>query len=423
MSSQSENNDLKSDRLSLFVFIDAFGWELVQHYPFLDDLLPVKTPLDTIFGYSSTCEPTILTGKMPRDHGHFAFFTKAKGKSLFRYYRVLGLIPRFITKRGRIRSYMSKQLKRIHGITGYFQIYNMPFKHLHRFDYTEKKDMFESGGINGGFPIIFDYLKENDIPFHKSNWRLGEEDNLAATKKSIEQGSIKLAYVYLAAMDAILHNEGKFGNGVARKIRWYEKQIQNLIEQAEQHYKEVRVFVFSDHGMTDTLSSVPLMESIEALGLRFGKEYLAAYDSTMARFWFETPTARDAIVNALEQEPFGHILSDDELAEWGCDFPEKEYGELFFLMDPGRLLCPSFMGEKSLAGMHGYHPDHKDSVAAFMTNVSDISKPVRLDDMYSLLRAETSTNPMEFRDSNEYTIKQNTECATHSTGNGDKECD
>jgi len=23
----------KSDRLSLFAFIDAFGWELVQHYP------------------------------------------------------------------------------------------------------------------------------------------------------------------------------------------------------------------------------------------------------------------------------------------------------------------------------------------------------------------------------------------------------
>ena len=28
--------ETRGGRLSLFVFIDAFGWELVQHYPFLD---------------------------------------------------------------------------------------------------------------------------------------------------------------------------------------------------------------------------------------------------------------------------------------------------------------------------------------------------------------------------------------------------
>ena len=392
MASEKHRSPAKADRLSLFVFIDAFGWELVQHYPFLDDLLTVKAPLGTVFGYSSTCEPTILTGKMPQEHGHFAFFTKANGKSLFRYYRILGLIPRFITKRGRIRSYMSKWLKRIHGITGYFQIYNMPFKHLHHFDYTEKRDIFEPGGINGGFPTLFDYLRENDIPHHRSDWRLGEEENLTAAGQAIEQGDICFAYVYLAAMDAILHNEGKYGDGVARKIRWYEEKLQRLMEQAEQQYNDVRLFVYSDHGMTDTLSTVPLMDRINALGLQFGKDYLAAYDSTMARFWFDTPTAREAITTALNDEPHGHILSQDELTRWGCDFPENQYGDLFFLMDPGRLLCPSFMGEKSLAGMHGYHPDHKDSVAAFMTNVPDTTKPARLDDMYALMRAEAAVS-------------------------------
>ena len=398
METVARRSPAKSDRLSLFVFIDAFGWELVQHYPFLDDLLPVKAPLGTIFGYSSTCIPTILTGKLPREHGHFAFFTKAKGKSLFRHYRLLGLIPRFITRRGRIRSYMSKWLKRLHGITGYFQIYGMPFQHLHRFDYTEKRDIFEPGGINGGSPVIFDHLRENDIPYHRSDWHVSEEENLAAAGRAIDQGDIRFAFVYLAALDGILHNEGKYGDGVARKIEWYETQLRSLVQRAQQRYTDVRLFVFSDHGMTDTLSTVPLMDRINALGLQFGKDYLAAYDSTMARFWFDTPTARGAITAALNPELHGHILTQDELTAWGCDFPNTHYGDLFFLMDPGRLLCPSFMGDKPLAGMHGYHPDHKDSVAAFMTNVTDTAKPARLDDMHALMRAEAEGDPAQCRE-------------------------
>ncbi|MBI2951474.1 hypothetical protein HYY27_05230, partial [bacterium] len=59
-------------KLALFVFIDAFGWEILRRRPFLDDLLKVKAPLTTVLGYSSTCDPTILTGRLPREHGHFS---------------------------------------------------------------------------------------------------------------------------------------------------------------------------------------------------------------------------------------------------------------------------------------------------------------------------------------------------------------
>jgi hypothetical protein len=48
------------------------------------------------------------------------------------------------------------------------------------------------------------------------------------------------------------------------------------------------------------------------------------------------------------------------------------------------------MGEKSLAGMHGYAPDHKDSVALFASNVVPASMPRRLDDLYDLMLREVS---------------------------------
>ena len=142
--------------------------------------------------------------------------------------------------------------------------------------------------------------------------------------------------------------------------------------------------------MTFCREDCALIPRIEALGLTFGKDYAAVYDSTMARFWFLADGAEGAIRGALAEEPLGDILSPEQLREWGCDFKNNRYGDLFFLMKPGILLCPSFMGETHLAGMHGYAPDDKDSVASFATNIKLDTMPKRLDDLYALMEAEIS---------------------------------
>ena len=375
----------EAGKLSLFVFIDAFGWELARKYSFLDEILTVKRPLGTIFGYSSTCDPTILTGKLPREHGHFSFFYHNPAASPFGICKLLRFLPRSITRRGRVRRVMSRIIRRYYGYTGYFQIYNMPFRYLPLFDYSEKRDIYQKGGINGGCPTIFDYLREHSIPFYLSDWRASEEWNLNALSQSLEKGTIQFAYLYLAAMDAVLHEFGSNSEHVVKKLQWYEKQLRTILAQARQHYSAVNLYIFSDHGMTDTIGTVDLMSRIGALDLKFGVDFNAVYDSTMARFWFFTDQARERIREALQSEPRGQILTADKLAEYGCDFPDTKYGELFFLLDPGQLLCPSFMGETSLAGMHGYDPGHKDSTALFASNVTTDPTPKRLDDLYALM--------------------------------------
>src|ERR1044072_641163 len=97
-------------RLNIFTFIDAFGWEILQHHHFLDDVLTTKAPLQTVLGYSSTCIPTILTGKMPKDHGHLSFFKFDPAHSPFGVCRCLSILPNFITRRGRVRRMMSKAI-------------------------------------------------------------------------------------------------------------------------------------------------------------------------------------------------------------------------------------------------------------------------------------------------------------------------
>lgn len=375
-------------RVALFVFIDAFGWELLKALPFLDDVLVHKQPLGSIFGYSSTCDPTILTGLLPRDHGHFSFFYYDPAKSPFRAMKALGVLPRSITGRGRVRHWMSRLIKKFYGYTGYFQIYAVPFDRIGMMDYSEKRDIYERDGINSGARTIFDELRDRKVPFHMSDWRAGERTNLDSLAKALGEGQIRFAYLYMAAMDAILHADGKDSQRVRDKIKWYEAEIRRLLEIARRRYDDVALYIFSDHGMTDITDLCDLKGAIEKTGFRFGTDYAAVYDSTMARFWFLRPGAREKIEECLRQEKRGHIMPPEEMHEFGCDFPDKRYGELFFLLDPGVLLCPSDMGEKPIKGMHGYTPRHADTFAMYASSEKLLAPPQRLDDMHRLMMSE-----------------------------------
>ncbi len=375
-------------KLSLFIFIDALGWEILQRHSFLDDLTVKKAPLDTVLGYSSTCIPTILTGKMPRDHLHFSFFYYNLAQSPFGIMRHLKFLPKQFTRLGRVRGMMSKLIKRYYGYSGYFQIYNMPFAYLPLFDYSEKRDLYRPGGINSGSSTIFDALSQRNIQFSVSDWRAAEESNLKLLENELKKGEIRFAYLYLAQLDSIIHAHGTQASVVSRKIQWYDSKIRYILECAEKRYDEVRFFVFSDHGQADVTVDYDLIPKIERLGLRYAKDYVALYDSTMARFWFLEDSARRKISEVLENEKQGRILSDAELIELGCDFPNQLYGQLLFLLHPGAIICPSYMGETHLAAMHGYDPNDKDSAAMIAANVELEPRPRRLDDMYDLMLKE-----------------------------------
>ena len=64
----------------------------------------------------------------------------------------------------------------------------------------------------------------------------------------------------------------------------------------------------------------------------------------------------------------GRWLDPRELREQGCAFPLHDYGDDVFLLDPGALMVPSFMGHGSLAAMHGYDPAHPDMAALLWSN-------------------------------------------------------
>ncbi|MDX9720451.1 MAG: alkaline phosphatase family protein [Myxococcota bacterium] len=376
--------------LSIFVFIDALGWALRERYRFGDGIFTHSAPLQTVLGYSCTCDPTIITGLLPREHGHFSFFVYDPARSPFSCIRPMRALPKLMSDRMRFRSRLSRALGKQLGYTGYFNLYQTPFELLPDLDYTEKRDLYQAGGIINGQDSIFDHLRRQHVPFHLSDWRANEATNLASLHAAIDQGQIRFAYLYLAELDGILHRDGCASEPVRAKLRSYEQALKRLQEHATQRYGAVRIFVFSDHGMNDVTQSADLMARIDMLGLEWGRDYAAVYDSTMARFWFIREDAEQRIRAALEAEPLGSILTEEALAHYGCDFEDHRYGQLFFLMQPGCVIVPSYMGLKRIAGMHGYAPEAEHSVAFFGSTVdaSQFAVPRGLTELFPLMASE-----------------------------------
>lgn len=374
--------------LHLFLFADALGWNIVQKYDLLKTVAPNQKKCETLFGYSATCDPSILTGASPRDHGHFSFFVQCPPEqSPFKAMKWLSWLPDRIGGYHKIRNRISRLIAKRLNYTGYFQLYSVPFRYLPYLDYTEKKDIYEPGGIINGQESIFEYWKRSGKVWHRSDWRNGDAVNYAELEALIDQGEIELAYLFTAGLDAIMHRHGPWSTEAESALKAFDQRVQQLLEHAQKHYAEVRLSIFSDHGMTEVTHSSDLRLRCEKLPLKYGEDYVAVWDSTMARFWFHNEAAKAQISQLLKTEKRGQILSDAQLKEWSCDFPDQRYGELFFLLDPGVLFVPSYLNMSQVPGMHGYSPDDIDSAASWLTNYPTDTEVNRLEDIYSVMQA------------------------------------
>jgi len=352
--------------LPLFIMIDAAGWEILRNRPFLAGLAPNRHRLESVFGYSSACVPSIVSGRWPDEHRHWCYFIHAPETSPFRGLRWLRWLPKALTGRRIVRRWMTKFVKRQLGFKGYFDLYNIPFAHIHRFDFTEKKSPLAPGGMNAG-QNIFDQLAENGVPYFVNDPTRPEEESRDALLAAIGKGDINFAFTYWAGLDGLMHAEGNDSPRVGEQLAMYEQWIARAVAAARERYEDVELFVFSDHGMANCDETLDLQAALAHLPLEFGRDYTAVYDSTMARFWFHTDGAREAITAALGRVPQGRILGDAELASLRTP-TDGTWGELMFLVREGVLIVPSHMGERPMRAMHGYHPTDPQSAATLLTN-------------------------------------------------------
>lgn len=375
-------------KLSLFIFIDALGWEVFQNHPnFLKGIVKDSKRLKTIFGYSSACDPSIISGKLPSEHRMWSSFYYSPQTCPYYWVKHLQWLPNKVTDYHRVRSQLSRLIAGCHGFTGYFQIYNIPFKYLPYFDYMEKKWIW---GTQRTLPVgttIFDDLIAQKTPFYvKESQYVTDDEQWKAATQAAEKGTISFAYLMLGKLDAVMHKYGTHHQKVEDTLKEYDAMIRALLSRCSSKYDAVDWYVFSDHGMHNVCEGYDLQREINSLPIVYGKDYVALYDSTMARFWYLNEKGREHILKKLHTIQEGQVLSDKQLKEFGTFFPDRLYGETIFLMRSPILISPSFMGKQVIPGMHGFHPDDPDSSAMIASNKLLPENLEQIHHIYSLFK-------------------------------------
>jgi hypothetical protein len=377
----------KRRKIRLFVLIDALGWEYVRTRDFLSDVLPYRGPLRTVLGFSSGAIPTILTGVPPSVNGHWNLFYYDPLGSPFRWLKYFQFLPDLVLN-NRVSSKILKELgRRVLGLGPLFDCGVSP-RLLRWFNWVEKRNIYQRGGINGA-SSIFDALGTRNVPHRIYSYHdLNDAQIVKHAKKDILDSDAEFLFLYLSEMDMFLHSNCSKPKEIDRKIAWYDAQLRDVFKTAQQIDPDASMTVFSDHGMTPVDQHFDLMREIELLPFRMPTDYLAIYDSTMARFWFFSEEARRGIVACLQQCGDGRILHDEELRDLGVYFEDRRYGQLVFLLKPGCLAARSdFNGPRWIpAGMHGYHPDDRFSDAIFLADRQPILPMRTIADVYPCMR-------------------------------------
>jgi len=244
--------------------VDACGWEIIKDDPFARTIAPNRKKLTSVFGYSSACVPSILSGRWPEQHRNWSYFVFDPKNSPFQSLRPLRWLPEALTSRRIFRRWLSKFIKRQLNFRGYFDLYNIPFKHISLYDFTEKKSPLQPQGMNRG-PNIFDFLLERGVRYHVSLPERTEEANLAALIRDLEGEVIDFAFLYWPGLDGLLHEVGNQSPQVPAKLRSYERWLDQLLHLARQHYSDVRLYIFSDHGMANCDQLLDLRATMDAL--------------------------------------------------------------------------------------------------------------------------------------------------------------
>lgn len=373
--------------LHIVVLIDAFGWPLAQRLDFMADVLPHRAPLRTVLGYSSGAIPTMLTGKSPAEHGHWNLFYYDRDGSPFRWLRHARFLPERVLDNRFARKALKELGRRALGLGTLFDCAVKPTL-LPWFNWVEKNNIYATRGITGA-ASIFDELADAGVPHRVYSYhRYRDVEILDQAGRDIEGGVARFFFLYLSEIDAFLHKHCSDAARIEEKFAWYERRLRDLLALAQTRDARAAMTILSDHGMAPVRRHHDLARDIDALGLTMPRDYLAIYDSTMARFWFFTETARRQVVERLSQAPCGRILTDDELHTLGIRFADRRYGELVFLMEPGWLITSSDFNANGWlpTGMHGYHPDDPDSDAIFLSSRKPLRPMHTIADAYAAMQ-------------------------------------
>jgi hypothetical protein len=309
--------------------------------------------------------PSLLTGVGPEQHGYWQMRLHPDPDR--RAPRLLDRLPDALTTFAQCL---------VHLVHPAFDLAAIPPRRrrrfeLTRFKYTRRQQSAAVIGNIGGFDSIIGTLGEGRARYVFSR-RLADLEKMA---RALADPDPQLVFAEVYALDLMQHwsldRPERWRAGYARIDR-FVAELQPRVEAAGR-----RLVLLVDHGQERVRGTVDLRARLRTLGIP-EREYTYFLDVPMARFWFHTERAREAITRMLAETPNGRAFPYTELARHGVAFPDAACGELYFAADPGFILFPhdfyhpvanAFLGLRDFEqaprirnprhrGSHGHLPGH-----------------------------------------------------------------
>jgi len=356
-----------SDSIHVFIYLTGPGWHILKEHGFLTKYCKHQFPVQSQLGCSHAALSTTLTGKTPDEHGHFSSYYFKKSNT------ALETAQRFYCK------FIGKK-------SGYFGKYSVPIRNLNCFVQSNHHTKDLSPSCFSPLISIVDLVHTKKLAHSIVNTATGSPiQALKNLRYRLKGKSVNFAFIQIDEMDNLLHYYPHDFQKIDKKLRRYEKQIKKIIAAGNASGSDFNLTVLSGHGMTFAPQTINIQKKINSLGMTYGYDYHAVYDPTMAFFWYKTKFAKSIIVDKLREFRHCKVLSTKDKKDFGINFSDRRYGETIALVEPGFQISPNDILSKPLPGMHGYNPDHPDSLGACLSTQSISPSPSHVKDFFHIM--------------------------------------
>ena len=365
----------------LLIFIDSFPFYYLDKTKYLSKFETVAK-LTPGFGYSINCQAEIFAGLSPDNLGYFCEWTYDPLNSPFKKWKYLLNILSPARKIYYLDRFLHKIIDNI-----YTNAKNIPFAYLHKMA-RNKQDIFSN------------YFSYDSLLKHKDTIVLPTQDflSLPPAKRDLKiyEKSISLIdtinnknlIISQTELDGIAHWHGVGSYKYNENISLLDQRIVNLRERFLNRFKDGKVIIVSDHGMTNVKKSIKI-ELEKNIGRPNDRTYYYFLDGTILRIWIFKTAVKEKIETYLESMGIGSIIDTNQRKRFGIS--NRKFGDVIFLINEGLMFIPCFWGSRISKAMHGYHPDLESQKGIILCSQKeqDLSyKSISSKDVYYFLKSK-----------------------------------
>jgi len=362
--------------VTIFIYLDACRYDYIseENTPFLFKLSQKGfiSRVRTVAGF--TQEAAMMTGKYPDETGYFTWYRYCPTKSPFLWTHKL----RFLTNLRRLRFYylVKVGIRTITKLITRKQYPDPAFIPLNVLDHFDNISTSLPADLLT-IPSICRLSKLRCFETETMYGFLGSKkcrEILEPVISSIKEvDPYDLYLVHIGELDSVGHKYGPHPGRFQGCLREIDSSIRDLWDATKARGLNCSIVVSSDHGMNDIIGLVDIESRLKNLPLKVPRDYVYFLDSTMARFWFQSETARRLILRTLAEVPNGHVLSEAERTLLHIGQGKRDYGEVLFWVDKGYIVFPNFfqsLSQSEVKGMHGYMDDNDGALVVYSERLS-----------------------------------------------------